>query len=124
VGVDLVLPARQLGAWPVRGLQDIAVWLSRDAGNAAPLTDLLADHDVGPAPDAAPGPMAVAAARLDAVAALVDAAGNALDATTADARGLYRASFLGSRGFGVGVHPAGQLGTEQHVAMRLRVDPA
>ena len=124
VGVDLALPARQLGAWPVRGLQDIAVWLSRDAGNAAPLTDLIADHDVGPAPDAAAGPMAVAAVRLDAVAALVDAAGDALDATTADATGLYRASFLGSRGFGVGVHPAGQLGTEQHVAMRLRVDPA
>ena len=120
-GADLVTPAGQLDLAPARGLLDVAVWLSRDTGNAAPLADLLAGHVADPLPDAAAGPMTVAVGRLDAVTALVDAAADALGTAAADVTGLYRASFLGSRAFGAGEHPAGQLGLEQLVALRLRV---
>jgi Caspase domain len=123
-GVDLVLPGRRLHTGPARGLLDVAVWLSRDAGNAAPLADLLAGHVADPLPDAAAGRMTTAVGRLDAVTALVDAAGDALGAVAAAVTGLYRASFLGSHAFGAGEHPVGQLGTEQDVALRLRVSSA
>jgi hypothetical protein len=87
---------------PAVDFLEIAVWVSRDAGAGPAIGSLLTSGDTSATVPGPQTPLAVAMA--DAVAVLVNTAGELLTGVAEHTIGLYRTSLLAQEQFGIGRH--------------------
>jgi hypothetical protein len=116
---------------PVRDFVDIALFVSRDTAGSPELAKLFAQRaaspDLADATRALLDTAGLAAlpwlAAVGASAALARAAYELVLGISGRAIGLYRTSFLGREGFGIGRHPSDGLYRAQDFSFSLVIDP-
>ena len=118
---------------PVQGFIDLALWVSRDAGESLALSELLAnqlnDTEVQGALAALAGlvlaaaPAAAAVAAVGAVGTLVNVGYRLLVAATGASIGVYRTSLLPHEQFGVGRHPPSGTLRAQDFSLAFEIVP-